>query len=78
MPPLPAQLLAYGRRVNPRLVLEFSAFAVLETPDELPDSTPAHWAGWTIALATTHHYTPYARAVRDAFLPHCAEHAGPG
>ncbi|MGW1950866.1 hypothetical protein ACWCRC_42255, partial [Streptomyces sp. NPDC001940] len=77
VPPLPTQLLAHVRRVNPRLMLELSAFAVLETPDELPNSTPAHWAGWTIALATTHHYTPYARAVRDGFLPHCAEHAGP-
>ncbi|WP_143670056.1 NACHT domain-containing NTPase [Streptomyces sp. Ag109_G2-15] len=76
-PPLPADLLAYGRRANPRLMLELSALAVLGSPGELPPSTPAHWAGWTLALATTDAYTSTAQAVRDAFLPYCAEQAAP-
>ncbi|MCW8121869.1 hypothetical protein [Streptomyces anthocyanicus] len=76
-PPLSAHLLAYGGRANPRLMLELSALAVLGTPDELPSTTPAHWAGWALALATTHAYTSPGEAVRDAFLPHCAEQAGP-
>ncbi|MEU9398073.1 hypothetical protein AB0D86_49940 [Streptomyces sp. NPDC048324] len=74
-PSLPANLLAYGRRANPRRMLELSALAILGTPDGLPSSTPAHWAGWTLALATTDAYTSAAQAVRDAFLPFCAEQA---
>ncbi|WP_028961289.1 hypothetical protein [Streptomyces sp. UNC401CLCol] len=76
-PPLPAHLLAHGERANPRLMLELSTLAVLGTPDELPSTTPAHWAGWALALATTNAYTSPGEAVRDAFLPHCAEQAGP-
>ncbi|XMN11267.1 hypothetical protein ACK8N7_37260 [Streptomyces griseobrunneus] len=76
-PPLPAHLLAYGGRANPRLILELSALAVLGTPDELPSTTPAHWAGWALVLATTNAYTSPGEAVRDAFLPYCTEQAGP-
>ncbi|MGW0875278.1 NACHT domain-containing protein [Streptomyces sp. NPDC002740] len=76
-PPLPEPLLAYGGRANPRLMLELSAFAVLGTPNELPSATPAHWAGWALALATTNAYTSPGEAVRDAFLLYCAEQAGP-
>ncbi|MGW4198858.1 NACHT domain-containing protein [Streptomyces sp. NPDC005004] len=75
--PLTAQLLAYGRRANPHLMPELSTFAVLETPDELPEGTPAHWAGWALALATTHAYSPSSQAVQDVFLRHCVEQAGP-
>ncbi|MEV0581143.1 HEAT repeat domain-containing protein [Streptomyces sp. NPDC050392] len=77
VPPLPAPLLAYGGRANPRLMLELSALAVLGTPHELPSATPTHWAGWAIALATTNAYTLPGEAARDAFLPYCAEQAGP-
>ncbi|MDH6703005.1 hypothetical protein ABZ682_40945 [Streptomyces griseoviridis] len=77
VPPLPAHLLAYGARANPRLMLELSALAVLNASDELPSATPAHWAGWALALATTHAYTSASEAIRDALLPICAEQAGP-
>ncbi|MFJ2008332.1 hypothetical protein [Streptomyces chartreusis] len=77
VPPLPAPLLAYGRSANPGLMLELSAFAILGTVDELAPNPPARWAGWSLALATTQAYNPAAQAIRDAFLPICAEHAGP-
>ncbi|MFF8574012.1 NACHT domain-containing protein [Streptomyces sp. CA-100214] len=77
VPSLPALLLAHGRNANPRLMLELSAFAILGSPDQLPPSPPARWAGWALALATTHQFNAVAQAVRDAFLPVCAEQAGP-
>ncbi|WP_046494577.1 NACHT domain-containing protein [Streptomyces odonnellii] len=77
VPPPTAQLLAHGRRANPWRLPELSAFAVLHTPAALPRATPAHWASWTLALATIPAYTSPAQAVREAFLPHCAEQAGP-
>ncbi|MFE6699187.1 hypothetical protein [Streptomyces sp. NPDC057718] len=77
VPPLPPELLAHGRSLNPTLMLELSALAVLGTPDELPRNTPACWAGWSLALATTHAHNAAAQTIRDAFLPVCAEHAGP-
>ncbi|MFF3326419.1 hypothetical protein [Streptomyces sp. NPDC002889] len=77
VPPLPAELLAYGQRANPVRMLELSAFAILGTPNELPPAPPDRWAGWSLGLATTHAYNPAAQAIRNAFLPACAEHAGP-
>ncbi|WP_328842948.1 hypothetical protein [Streptomyces sp. NBC_00258] len=77
VPPLPAELLAHGRNAHPVRMLELSAFAILGTPDELPPNPPDRWAGWSLALATTYAYNPAAQAIRDAFMPVCAEHAGP-
>ncbi|NYS17283.1 hypothetical protein HFP43_00360 [Streptomyces sp. SJ1-7] len=76
-PPLPVRLLAYGRRADPRRLLELSTLAVLESPSGLPPSTPARWAGMALALATSRTHTAAAEAIAASFLPHCAEQAGP-
>lgn len=50
-------------------MLEMSASAVLGETTADVDVTETHWAGWTLALATTQASTSPASALKVAFLP---------
>ncbi|MGW0868945.1 hypothetical protein ACWD3Z_00475 [Streptomyces sp. NPDC002740] len=76
VPSLPPQLLAHGPHARWGRMLELSAFAVLGETTADVNASETHWAGWTIALATTQPFTSPATAVRDVFLPYCADRAG--
>ncbi|WP_328674917.1 hypothetical protein [Streptomyces sp. NBC_00343] len=75
LPPLTAADLIPDTTHPRRPFAERTAFALVDNPAALR-ATPAHWAGWGIALASTPAYSADEFEVQRVWMPLCLKRAG--